>query len=225
MKKLFVPIFVLIMALGCLLPCKISTVYASEQPITKSCRAYVLMDKDSKTVLVGKNETERMPVASIVKLMTILITLEEIEEGNLTIDDRVSVSDNASSMGGSQIFLDANTEYNLGELLKSVIVCSANDSSVALAEHISGSEELFVERMNKRAKELEMENTNYENATGLPSQNQYSCAIDVAKVLNKVLDYDLYHEYSKVWLEDFKHPSGRTTEMTNTNKLIAIANI
>lgn len=219
MKKLIIPIFVFMLAIGVFLPTKM-TVYASEQPVTKNCRAYVLVDKDSGNVLTSKNETEQMPVASIVKLMTILLTLEEIDEGNLNVDDNVSVSDNASGMGGSQIFLDANTEYKLGDLLKSVIVCSANDSSVALAEHIAGSEELFVEKMNERAKELEMNNTNYQNATGLPSVNQYSCAIDVAKVLTKVLDYDLYHEYSKVWLEDFVHPSGRTTEMTNTNKLV-----
>ena len=219
MKKIIIPIFVLMLAIGVLLPTGM-TVYATEQPVSKNCRAYVLLDKDSGYVMKSKNETEQMPVASIVKLMTILLTLEEIDAGNLTIDDKVSVSDNASGMGGSQIFLDANTEYNLGELLKSVIVCSANDSSVALAEHIAGSEELFVEKMNNRAKELNMENTHYGNATGLPCENQYSCAIDVAKVLNKVLDYDLYHEYSKVWLEDFVHPSGRTTEMTNTNKLV-----
>ena len=219
MKKLIIPIFVFMLVIGVFLPTKM-TVYASEQPVTKNCRAYVLVDKDSGNVLTSKNETEQMPVASIVKLMTILLTLEEIDEGHLNVDDNVSVSDNASGMGGSQIFLDANTEYKLGDLLKSVIVCSANDSSVALAEHIAGSEELFVEKMNERAKELEMNNTNYENATGLPSVNQYSCAIDVAKVLTKVLDYDLYHEYSKVWLEDFVHPSGRTTEMTNTNKLV-----
>ena len=174
------------LAIGVLLPTGM-TVYATEQPVSKNCRAYVLLDKDSGYVMKSKNETEQMPVASIVKLMTILLTLEEIDAGNLTIDDKVSVSDNASGMGGSQIFLDANTEYNLGELLKSVIVCSANDSSVALAEHIAGSEELFVEKMNNRAKELNMENTHYGNATGLPCENQYSCAIDVAKVLNKVL--------------------------------------
>ena len=211
----FVLVFMSLIAGG-----QIFEVNATERVFSNNCRAYVLMDKDSGSVLVEEKATEQMPVASIVKLMTILLTLEEIDAGNLSIDDKVAVSGNASGMGGSQIFLDANTEYEVGNLLKSVIVCSANDSSVALAEHIAGSEELFVEKMNKRAKELKMDNTNYENATGLPSPNQYSCAIDVAKVLTEVLDYELYHEYSKIWLEDFVHPSGRTTEMTNTNKLI-----
>lgn len=219
MKKLSVILLLMMLCCASFLPATFR-VFATENPVSKNCRAYCLIDKDSGNLLIGKNETERMPVASIVKLMTIFITLEEIESGNLSIDDNVSVSDNASGMGGSQIFLDANCEYKLGELLKSVIVCSANDSSVALAEHIAGSEELFVEKMNERAKQLDMSNTNYVNATGLPADNQYSCAVDVAKVLSKVLNYELYHEYSKVWLEDFVHPSGRTTEMTNTNKLV-----
>jgi len=146
-------------------------------------------------------------------------TLEQIEKQHINIDDMVTVSENASGMGGSQIFLDANSEYAVGELLKSVIVCSANDSSVALAEYISGSEELFVKEMNKKANELGLTDTNYENATGLPSPNQYSSASDVALVLRKVLDYPLYSTYSHIWLEEFAHPSGRTTEMTNTNKL------
>lgn len=219
MKKINILLVLLVLACIGFVP-KSFVIYASEQPITNNCRAYCLLDKDSGKILTSMNENEKMPVASIVKLMTILLTLEEVQAGNISIEDKVSVSDNASGMGGSQIFLDANCEYMLGDLLKSVIVCSANDSSVALAEHIAGSEELFVEKMNKRARELEMTNTNYKNATGLPIENQYSSALDVAKVLMKVLDFDLYHEYSKVWLEDFVHPSGRTTEMTNTNKLI-----
>ena len=182
-------------------------------------KASVLIDMDSNNVLYENNSTERMPVASIVKLMTIMLAFEHIDAGAISLDDKVMVSENASGMGGSQIFLDANCEYNLGELLKSVIVCSANDSSVAIAEHISGSEGVFVEKMNKRAKEMGLENTNYINCTGLPADNQYSCALDVAKILKNVLGYEKYHEYSSVWLEDFQHPSGRTTEMTNTNRL------
>lgn len=197
----------------------INSVNASEQIIDSTCKAYVLMDKDSGKVLNENNSNSRMPVASIIKLMTILLTLEKIDCGEISLTDKVVISENASSMGGSQIFLDANCEYEVGNLLKSVIVCSANDSSVALAEYISGNEQLFVKEMNKKAKELEMNNTNYENATGLPSTNQYSSALDVAKVLKEVLDYDIYQQYSKIWLEDFVHPSGRTTEMTNTNKL------
>lgn len=192
---------------------------ASEYVPETATKASILIDMDSDKILYNSNSTERMPVASIVKLMTIMLTFEQIDAGAISLDDNVMVSENASGMGGSQIFLDTNCEYNLGELLKSVIVCSANDSSVAIAEHISGSEEVFVEKMNKRAQEMGLENTNYINCTGLPADNQYSCALDVAKILKNVLGYEKYHDYSSVWLEDFQHPSGRTTEMTNTNRL------
>lgn len=198
---------------------KIEIVHATEFVPDIQTKASILIDIDSGKVLYEKNSTERMPVASIVKLMTIMLTFEQIDNGAISLDDKVMVSENASGMGGSQIFLDANCEYNLGELLKSVIVCSANDSSVALAEHISGSEVAFVELMNNRARDMELNNTNYINCTGLPAQGQYSCALDVARILKNVLKYDKYHEYSSVWLEDFQHPSGRTTEMTNTNRL------
>lgn len=182
-------------------------------------KASILLDMDSGKVLYENNSNAEMPVASIVKLMTIMLTFEQIDSGVISLTDKVLVSENASNMGGSQIFLDANCEYELGELLKSVIVCSANDSSVALAEYIAGSESNFVQKMNMRAKEMELENTNYVNCTGLPADNQYSCALDVAKILKNVLSYEKYHEYSTIWLEDFQHPSGRTTEMTNTNRL------
>lgn len=218
MKKFIVGVFSIMFLIIPFCSSSIKNVNAS-QVLNTNCKAYVLMDKDSGKILNESNSNTRMPVASIVKLMTILLTLEKIEAGELNVEDKIVVSENASGMGGSQIFLDANCEYKAGELLKSVIVCSANDSSVALAEHISGNEQLFVKEMNKKAKELNMNNTNYENATGLPATNQYSSALDVAIVLGKVLNYDLYLTYSKVWLEDFVHPSGRTTEMTNTNKL------
>jgi len=197
----------------------IGQTFASEYVPEVTTKASILIDMDSGKVLHDNNSTQRMPVASIVKLMTIMLTFEQIDNGAISLDDKVMVSENASGMGGSQIFLDANCEYNLGELLKSVIVCSANDSSVALAEHISGSESVFVDKMNARAKEMGLDNTNYLNCTGLPADNQHSCALDVAKILKNVLSYDKYHEYSSVWLENFQHPSGRTTEMTNTNRL------
>lgn len=193
--------------------------YAAQYIEAVPTRASILIDMDSNKTLYDKNSTERMPVASIVKLMTILLTFEQVEAGSLNLDDKLTVSENASSMGGSQIFLDANSEYVVGELLKSVIVCSANDSSVALAEEIAGSEANFVKKMNEKAAALGLENTNYVNCTGLPADNQYSCAKDVAKILSQVLKFDKYHEYSSIWMENFAHPSGRTTEMTNTNRL------
>lgn len=195
----------------------VKPVYAT--PTTENCRASVLIERKSKKVLKENNSHTKYPIASVTKLMTVLITLENVDNNTITLDDMVMVSKNASGMGGSQIFLDADTEYRLGDLLKSVIVCSANDSSVALAEYISGSESNFVKSMNTRAKELGMNDTNYVNCTGLPAPEGYSSAYDQALLLTNVLDYDVYHQYSSIWNEEFAHPTGRTTQMTNTNKL------
>ena len=194
-------------------------VYATSNLNTENCKSAVLIENNSKKVLFNKNAHYRHPIASVTKLMTILLTLEEIDAGNISLTDKVLVSQNANGMGGSQIFLDANVEYELGELLKSVIVASANDSSVALAEHIAGSENNFVRLMNEKASELGLKNTFYSNCTGLPTTDAYSSAYDQAIVLSNVLKFDTYHTYSSIWLEDFSHPSGRTTQMTNTNKL------
>ena len=221
MKKIKKSIICMILSLAMILGvgANMGKTYSSEYVPETTTKASILIDMDSNKVLYENNAAERMPVASIVKLMTIMLTFESIDSGAISLDDSVMISENASGMGGSQIFLDANCEYNLGELLKSVIVCSANDSSVALAEHIAGSESVFVDKMNTRAKQMGLDNTNYINCTGLPASNQYSCAQDISKILKNVISYDKYHEYSSVWLEDFKHPSGRTTEMTNTNRL------
>lgn len=183
------------------------------------CRASVLIERKTNKVLSETNSHQKYPIASVTKLMTVLITLENITDNESALTDDVFVSKNASGMGGSQIFLETDTNYKLGDLLKTVIVCSANDSSVALAEHIAGSENNFVRMMNNRAQELNMQDTNYVNCTGLPAPQGYSSAYDQAILLNQVLNYDIYHEYSSIWNEEFTHPTGRTTQMTNTNKL------
>ncbi len=210
-----VPILVLAIALLPNIKMQATSVYASEIPH----KASVLIERSSGKVLCEQNSHEHLPIASVTKLMTVLITLEKIDAGEIGLDDKIMVSSNASGMGGSQIFLDADNEYLLKDLLKSVIVASANDSSVALAEYIAGSENNFVRLMNERASELGLCDTVYSNCTGLPAPDAYSCAFDQAIILNKVLNFDIYHEFSSIWLEDFVHPSGRTTVMTNTNKL------
>ncbi len=182
-------------------------------------KSSVLIEYNSGKILVDNNSNLKLPIASVTKLMTILLTLEEIDSGKLNLTDKILVSDNASGMGGSQIFLDANSEYDVEQLLKSVIISSANDSSVALAEHLAGSEQNFVKLMNEKAYDLGLINTHYSNCTGLPTNDGYSSAYDQAIILKQVLSHDLYHNYSSIWLEDFVHPSGRITQMTNTNKL------
>ncbi|MBO4554234.1 MAG: D-alanyl-D-alanine carboxypeptidase, partial [Clostridia bacterium] len=183
-----------------------------------------LVDYATGEVLYKRNENEKLPIASMVKIMTANLTLEAIERGELSLDDDVTVSENAARMGGSQVFLDANSVHKVGDLLRSVIVASANDSCVALAEHISGSVEGFVNVMNTRAKELGMQNTHFVNCTGLPAPNGYSCAKDCVAMFSALIKHPVFFEYAKVWMEDFKHPSGRTTSISNTNKLVKFYN-
>lgn len=195
-------------------------VYADSEFSAFSSKSYVLVDKNSGEVLINKNGNQKMPVASICKLMTSLITLESIEEGKLSLEDNLIASEHACNMEGSQAFLDAGSEYNVRELLKSVIVASANDSAVVLAEHIGGSEENFIKLMNAKAKKLGMKNTVYANSTGLEAPNQYSTALDTSKILAEINKYELYKEDCKIWMDEFVHPSGRVTELVNTNRLI-----
>lgn len=187
-------------------------------------RSAYLVDAVTFTPLYAKNENERLPIASMVKIMTVLLTLEAVDRGELSLDEKVAVSENAASMGGSQVFLDAGTEHRAGDLLKSVIVASANDSCVALAERVSGSVEGFVSDMNARAAELGMKDTRFANCTGLPAAESFSTAHDVALMFREVIRHPVYFEDAGVWLEDYVHPDGRTTVMTNTNKLVKFYN-
>ncbi len=194
--------------------------FAYADSFSVDSKACILMDYHTGKVLYENNSDEKYPVASIVKLMTILLTLENIEEGKISIEDKVIASANAASMGGSQVFIEEGGEYSVGDLLKSVIISSANDASVLLAETIAGSEENFARLMNEKASELNLENTNYVNSTGLPTASQYSSAKDCAILLKEVSKFDLYHKYSSIWMDKLNHPKGRESELVNTNKLI-----
>ena len=180
-----------------------------------------LTDSMSGRVLYAKNEDEKHEIASMVKIMTATLTFEALERGELSLEEKICVSETAASMGGSQMFLDAGVEYKTGDLLKGVIVASANDASVALAERIGGSHSAFVGLMNKRAAELGMKNTLFSCATGLPdSGEQYSTARDVNIMTRELMKHKGYYDYAGIWMEDFIHPSGRSTQLVNTNKLI-----
>lgn len=188
--------------------------------LTQGCKSACLADAFSGEIVYEENSHERMPIASVCKVMTLTLCLEAIEDGRLTPDDLITVSDRAAGMGGSQVFLQSGLEYPLSQLIKSIVVCSANDSCVAVSECISGSEEQFVAEMNKRAEQLGCNDTLFANCTGLPKDTQYSCAADVAVMFSNLIKHDEYFNFSKIWLEDFTHPDNRTTSMTNTNKLI-----
>ena len=193
---------------------------ATSADVDFESKSAFLMEVASGETLFAKDETKHLPVASMVKMMTILIALEEYDLGNVTLDTPITTTENASSMGGSQVFLDPYVDYTFEDLLKSVIMASANDASVALAEYFNGNENAFTYRMNRRAKELGMTDTHYSNCTGLPSAEQYSSARDSAILLKEILKHELYHNYSTIWMDELVHPSGRTTELVNTNRLI-----
>lgn len=189
-------------------------------PITLTSPSAILTEASTGRVIFEKNADERRPVASVTKVMTILLTLEALDEGSVTQKDSVLVSAHAAGMGGSQAFLDANKSYPLGELLASVIIASANDSAVALAEYLCGAEEAFVRRMNERAAQLGLTNTHYVNCTGLPATDHYTTARDIARLSAQLDAHPCYYQYSTVWMKDFQHSGGRITQLTNTNRLI-----
>lgn len=184
-------------------------------------RACYVVDYDSNTVIMEKDSEKTYPIASMVKIMTLLLTYNAIDEGKLNYDTELTISEYACGMGGSQMFLEEGDVYTVSDLIKGVTVCSANDAAVALGEAISGDIGSFVDKMNSYAKEIGMENTVFCNATGLPeSGTQYSTAKDVSIMTRKLLTHEKYYEYSKIWIEDYTHPDGRLTQLVNTNKLI-----
>jgi D-alanyl-D-alanine carboxypeptidase (penicillin-binding protein 5/6) len=188
-------------------------------PFNFSCKAALLLDADTGTVLYDKNADTKLPVASVNKVMTLLIIFEALDQGKFSLDDEVTVSKQAAGMGGSQALLDANSKYKAGDLIKSIIVASANDSSVAMAELVSGSESMFVDEMNARAEDLGMTNTHFANCTGLPAAGAYTTARDVSIMSRELIKHPMYYQYSKVWMFDMQHSGGRITQLSNTNKL------
>ncbi len=192
----------------------------TDEALKITSKSALLIEAESGKVIFEKNANDRLPIASMTKIATLSIVFDALSKGIIHENDMVKVSETAAAVGGSSAFLDAGSSYKLTELIKSVIVASANDSSVALAEYVSGSEDVFVTKMNKLASSLNLENTNFINCTGLPSNNHYSTAYDIAKIYNTIAGNSLYKKYSKIWMDDFIHPSGRKTGLVNTNRLI-----
>lgn len=182
-------------------------------------KSAILIDATTGTVLYESNADERLAPASVTKVMTLLLVFEAIDEGKLKWDDVLVASENASSMGGSQIFLEPGEKMSAHDLIKSVIVASANDAAVTLAEHVAGSEEAFVEAMNERAKELGMTNTNFENATGLDDDtvDHKTTARDIAIMSRELLKHEKVTEYTTIWMDTIRNGE---FGLTNTNRLV-----
>ena len=189
-------------------------------PVSLECKSALLMEASSGQIIFETNADEKRPVASVVKIMTILMCLEAVDSGRVSLDDRVTISKNASGMGGSQVLLDTGEVQTLDILLKSTVVGSANDAAVAIAEHLYGSQELFVKQMNARAQALGMKDTVFVNCTGLPAQGQHTTARDVARMAAALFGHELYYKYAGIWMDKVDHGDGRVTQLTNTNRLI-----
>ena len=184
-----------------------------------NCKSAILIEATTGTVLYEQNPDEALPPASVTKVMTLLLVMEAIDEGRIKLDDMVSTSERAASMGGSQIYLKVGEEMSVEDMVKSVVIASANDAACALAEFVSGSEEAFVKAMNDRAAELGMENTNFENTNGLDdtSKNHVTSARDIALMSAELIKHETILKYSSIWMDTVR---GGEFGLTNTNRLV-----
>lgn len=190
---------------------------ADEPVIETDAKSVLLMEQSTGNVLYEKNADEQLPIASVTKIMTMLLIMEELDRGTITLDDMVSVSENAMSYGGSTMFLEAGEQLSVNDMLKGIAVASANDGCAAMAEHLAGSEAAFVERMNKRAGELGMNNTHFMNTNGLDAENHYSSARDVAIMSRELIKHEKIFNYTSIWTDELRQGKFK---LANTNKLV-----
>ncbi len=197
------------------------TAFANENTVTDSlsAKSVILMEASSGTVLLSKNADEKLPPASITKIMTMLLVMEAVDSGKISLDDTVTASRNAASKGGSQIWLKEGEQMTVKELLKATAVASANDAATALGEYVAGDEAGFVAMMNERAKELGMVNTSFENCSGLDdtTENHYSSARDIAIMSCELMKHEKIKEYTTIWMDSLRNGE---TELVNTNRLV-----
>ena len=190
--------------------------WAVELPV--EAQAALLMEKTTGQVLYAKNEHEQLEPASVTKVMTLLLAMEALDEGRIRYDDTVTVSAYAASMGGSQVFLSEGEQITVEDLFKAICVASGNDASVAMAEHIAGVTELFVEQMNARAKQLGMNDTHFVNCTGLPAEGHVTSAWDIALMSRElILHHPDIRRFTTIWMDTLR---GGSFQLSNTNKLI-----
>lgn len=195
-------------------------IFVKAEDLTPNAESGILIEYSTGKILYSKKIDEKLAPASMTKIMTLLLIMEAVEEGKINLDNNIPISTNASSMGGSQVFLDPNTEMKAEELIKSIAIASANDSAVAMAEAISGTTANFVSRMNSRAKELGCKNTNFKNVHGLDEEGHYSTAYDMSLIARELLKHEQILKYTSTYEAYLNKPNGTSTWMVNTNKLI-----
>lgn len=206
---------IIILLLLLLIPVKVN---ANE--LAKNSVSSILMEYSSGNILYENNSDEELSPASMTKVMTMLLIMEALEDEKIKLSDMVVVSPNAARMGGSQVFLEAGSSMSVEELLKAIAIASANDASVALAEHISGSTTAFVAKMNEKCRAIGCTNTNFMNVHGLDESSHYSSAKDMARISRELLKHEDILKYTTIYEEYLNKPDGTSTWMVNTNKLI-----
>jgi len=188
--------------------------------LAENVKSAILIERDTGKVLYEKNSNEQLPPASMTKVMTMLLIMEALDEGKLTMNEKVRASEYAASMGGSQIFLEPGEEMTVQEMLKGIAIGSGNDASVAMAERIAGSEDAFVEMMNKKAKELGLKDTKFKNTTGLPVEDHYSTAYDMAIMSKELLKYEDITKFTGTYEAYLRENTDKKFWLVNTNKLV-----
>lgn len=198
-------------------------VLASEKKSTElaaQAKSAILIERDTGKVLYEKNSDQPLPPASMTKIMTMILIMEALDEGKITFKDKVRASEYAASMGGSQIFLEPGEEMTVNELLKGIAIGSGNDASMAMAEHLAGSEDKFVEMMNKKAKEIGLKHTKFQNPTGLPVDDHYSTAHDMAMMGKELLKYEDIINYTSKYEDYLREDTDKKFWLVNTNRLV-----
>ena len=196
------------------------TIKAETVDLAPNATSAIIIEASTGTIIYNKNEHEKLAPASMTKMMGLLLIMEQIEKGNLKWDEKVTASANASSMGGSQIFLETGEQMTVEELVKGISIASGNDAMVAMAERIAGTEEAFVELMNKKASELGLKNTNFKNCTGLDAENHYSSANDMALIAKELVKHDKILEFSGTYEDYIREGTDKSFWLVNTNKLV-----
>lgn len=209
MKKLFFAVLAALMLTA--------GTFAAPAPPEVAAPSAILVERTSGTVLYEKNSHEKLAPASVTKIMTMLLTVEALERGQIRLEDEVVTSDHAASMGGSQIYLEPGERMSLHDMLKSIAVSSANDACVAVAEHIAGSEATFVAMMNDRAAALGMQDTHFVNCCGLDSEEHYTTAYDISLMSRELLKHEMIRAYTTIWMDTVR---GGEFGLSNTNKLV-----
>ncbi|XXM74112.1 D-alanyl-D-alanine carboxypeptidase family protein [Lysinibacillus sphaericus] len=192
----------------------------NKSELAQAAKSAVLIERDTGAVLYDKNSHERLAPASMTKIMTMLLIMEALEKGQIKWDDKVRTSEYAASMGGSQIFLEPGESMSVKEMLTGIAIGSANDASVAMAEHIAGSEEAFVEKMNKKVKEIGLKDTQFQNPTGLPAKDHYSSAHDMSMMAKELLKYNEITKFTGTYESYLRENTENKFWLVNTNKLV-----